>query len=274
MHPVLCPRCGADLSFFRPHQTRRYCGECGWNVAWVCEVEQKQNIPLLVALPVLVSILALFYGTRWPGVLVAFSLSSAFVVVAFFSLRKRRQRARDLAVSIGKKPGSDLSSLAPDSPPEQILARESDLRANPPRVSLHSPNPWIVWTARILLGLFVFVTARPLFAVEFRLEQFPGPWLYIGETGLALGLWALTLGFFNFKPLPARLLSAISLAKLVPAPDEMGTIFEYRDASGNFLRTRRHTNTGRLYHGTYIPVFYDKDNPAECIAACDLRYSS
>jgi hypothetical protein len=27
-----------------------------------------------------------------------------------------------------------------------------------------------------------------------------------------------------------------------------------------------------LYQGTFIPVFYDPENPASCSAACDLNY--
>jgi hypothetical protein len=67
----------------------------------------------------------------------------------------------------------------------------------------------------------------------------------------------------------------ISMAKVMPVLGRSTrgvALFEFHDVSGNLVRTERPSNTALLYQGTYIPVFYEPENPASCIAACDLNY--
>jgi hypothetical protein len=93
------------------------------------------------------------------------------------------------------------------------------------------------------------------------LQGFPGPALYLFETLLAVGLWFLIFKTFRqVHPVEVVTKGDISMARVIPVPD----------VSGNPVRTERPSNVGLLYSGSYIPVFYNRENPARCIGAWDL----
>jgi hypothetical protein len=48
--------------------------------------------------------------------------------------------------------------------------------------------------------------------------------------------------------------------------------FEFCDAAGNLVRAQRANHTGFLPQGTYMPIFYDAQNPSNCVPACALNY--
>ncbi len=131
-----------------------------------------------------------------------------------------------------------------------------------------------MWIASILPLTLFYVSVRPLFNTEYRLERFHGPGLYLIETLLAVGLWFFIYKTFRqVRPVELVTKGDISMAKVIPVLDPTSgrrVMFEFRDVSGNPVRTERPSNVGLLYSGTYIPVFYDRENPAKCIAACDL----
>jgi len=278
MYPVLCPRCGIGVSYFRRDGVGPYCGECGWNLDWISEIPRKQNwfsLTAILAFPLLISILALVvYGASLRGALLAFGVSSIMAALGFFGETKQRRRAETLLNTVAKKHGADLSSSAPDAPPDKVLACEDSLRAGPRHVRFRSSNRVVMWVARILPLILFYASVRPLYNTEYRLERFPGPGIYLIETLLAVGLWFLISRTFR-QVYPVELVSKgdISMAKVIPVPNRTSrrnVIFEFRDVSGNLVRTECASNVGLLYSGTYIPVFYDRESPTRCIAACDL----
>jgi hypothetical protein len=109
---------------------------------------------------------------------------------------------------------------------------------------------------------------------EYRLRGFPGPALYLFEILLAVGLWLLIFKTLRqVHPVGVVTKGDISMARVIPVPDPASrrkVIFQFRDVSGNPVQTERPSNVGLLYSGIYIPVFYDRENPARCIGACDL----
>lgn len=279
MHPVLCPRCGIGVSYFRRERVGPYCGECGWNLGWVSAISRRPNwffLKALLACGLLIPIQTLTREISWPGAALEFGVLSSVAALLYLGLTKQRKRAENLVNTIAQKQGADLSSNSPNDPPEKVLACEESLRASPPKVIFYSLKRTVVWLARILPVILVYVAARPLFYAGYRLEGFRGPTLYLVQTLLALGLWFFLSMVVKQKPLPAQLLKGgISMAKIMPVPGRSSrgvALFEFHDVSGNLVRSERPSNTGLLYQGTYVPVFYDAENPERCIAACDLNY--
>jgi hypothetical protein len=127
----------------------------------------------------------------------------------------------------------------------------------------------VMWIASILPLTVFYASVRPLFITEYRLDRFPGPWLYLFETLVGVGLWLLI--FKTFRQVhPVELVNGdISMARVIPVPDRMEAIFEFRDVRGTPVRTQRPSYAGHFYSGTYIPVFYHREDPEKCIAACD-----
>jgi hypothetical protein len=224
----------------------------------------------------LIPIQTLIHEISWRGAVLEFGVLSIIAALLFLGLTKQRKRAESLVSTIAQKQGADLSSHSPNDPPEKVLACEESLRASPPEVRFYFPNRTVVWLARILPLILVYLAARPLFYTGYRLEGFRGPTLYVVQTLLALGLWLFFSMVVKQQPLPVQLLKGgISMAKvmLVPGRSTRGVaLFEFHDVSGNLVRTERPSYTALLYQGTYIPVFYDPENPASCIAACNLNY--
>jgi hypothetical protein len=277
MYPVLCPRCGIGVSYFRRDQVGPYCGECGWNLDWVTQVSRKPDWFFLKASLVgifLITISAFMHAISWRGASFLFGIFCFTALLTLFGATKERRRAENLVNSVAQKHGADLSSNAPDVPPDRVLACEVSLRAGPTHVRFKSSNRVVMWIASILPLTLFCVSVRPLFNTEYRLERFPGPGLYLIEILLAVGLWFLIYKTFRqVHPVDLVTKGDISMAKVIPVPDlasRRGVMFEFRDVSGNLVRTERPSNVGLLYCGTYIPVFYDRENPARCIAACDL----
>jgi hypothetical protein len=274
MYPVLCPRCGIEVSYFRRDQRGPYCGECGWNLNSVTEYSRKPDrslIKISLACVLLMAIAALFHAISWRVASLYCGVLLVSSVLLRLGLARERGRAENLTNTVAQKHGADLSPNAPDAPPGRVLACEASLRAGPRHVRFKSSNRVITWTASILPLTILYSSVRPIFITEYRLGRFPGPWLYILETLAGVGLWFLI--FKTFRQVhPMELVNKwdISMARVISVPDRMEAIFEFRDVRGALTRTRRHTYAGRLYSGTYIPVFYDCRNPAKCVAACNL----
>jgi|SRR5580704_7928102 hypothetical protein len=281
MHPVLCPRCGIGVSYFRRERVGPYCGECGWNLDWVSTISRRPNwffLKALLACGLLIPTQTLTHEISWRGAVLEFGVLSIIAAFLYLGLTKQRKRAENLVNRIAQKQGADLSSNSPNDPPERVLACEESLRANPPKVRFYFPNRTVVLLARILPLILVYLAARPLFYTGYRLDGFRGPMLYLIQALLALGLWLFFSMVVKQRQLPVQLLKGgISMAKIMPVPGRSSrgvAFFEFLDASGHQVRTERPSNMSLLYQGTYVPVFYDPENPASCIAACDLNYEA
>ena len=134
----------------------------------------------------------------------------------------------------------------------------------------------VIWLARVLPVLLGYVSLRALFNAEHRVEPFHGPALYLVVTLLAVGLWFLIPMALKREPHLGLLTKGeISMARVIPVSGRnirRRVILEFRDVFGNPVRTECTSNMGLLQAGTYIPIFYDRENPERCIAACDLNH--
>jgi hypothetical protein len=279
--PVLCPRCGVSVSFFRKDGFSPYCAECGWNLDFVSKVtrDRRRLVPIFFGLPFLIALAARVYGASLRGTLITFMVVIVLAAFAYARARKLSQRACGLVDLIARKPGADISSNAPDESPAKVLACEAALRASPPKVGFGRFSPMFIlfiWILRIFPAALVFLTLRSLFDVGYRLPSSPGPGLYVAQTLLALGLWLFFLWIARPRPpLPTQALQgAISMARVCwTKPPELGTVaYEFRDLDGRLLRTARPSNLGSIYSGTYVPVFYDPADSSNCFAAFDVVY--
>jgi len=276
MYPVLCPRCGIGVSYFRRDYIGPYCGECGWNLNSVTEYSRKPDrslIKISLACVLLMAIAALFHAISWRVASLYCGVLLVSSVLLHLGLARERGRAENLTNTVAQKHGADLSPNAPDAPPGRVLACEASLRAGPRHVRFKSSNRVITWTASILPLTILYSSVRPIFITEYRLDRFPGAWLYLFETLLGVGLWFLIFKVFRqVHPVEIVNNGDISLAKVIPGPDpnrRMEVIFEFRDVRGAPVRTQRRSYAGHFYSGTYLPVFYDREDPKRCIAACD-----
>jgi uncharacterized protein (DUF983 family) len=283
MYPVLCPRCGIGVSYFRRDHVGPYCGECGWNLDLVSEYSRKQDwsfIKMSLAWVLLIAISALLYAIswRWPSFLCG--ALCVLTPLIFFAATKERSRAENLVNTVARKPGADLFSNAPDAPPGKVLACEVSLRAGPRYVRFKSSNRVVMWIASILPLTVFYASARPLFITEYRLDRFPGPWLYLFETLPGVRLWLLI--FKTFRQVhPVELVNNgdISTARVIPVPDRTEAIFEFLDIRalrfGRSVPARRGISTlaptfqsfttGRIRKNASRPVTSIVSSP--CLAA-------
>jgi hypothetical protein len=276
MYAVLCPRCGIGVSYFRRDHIGPYCGECGWNLDLVSEYSRKQDWRFLKTYLICVAFIGVSVLMRAASLRLALILCGILcpmAVLTFLGQTKERRRAENLVNTVAQKHGTDLSSNAPDAPPDRVLACEVSLRAGPRHVRFKSSARMVMWVASILPLTILYSSVRPIFITEYRLDRFPGPWLYLFETMLGVGLWFLIFKMFRqVHPVEIVNNEDISLAKVTPGPDpnrRMEVIFEFRDVRGAPVRTQRRSYAGHFYSGTYLPVFYHREDPKKCIAACD-----
>lgn len=276
MYPVLCPRCGLDVCYFRADRTGPYCGECGWNLDSVSEPRLKDRslLPITLSLPPLVTIMTLVYGGSWRRALLLFGASSVLATLAFFAGKKQLKRMQSLVTAVSQKRDANLSSDTQEASPTRVLAYEEFLRQCPRQLRPLGTNPVAIWIMYIVFGLLLFVSVRPLFSATYRLRQFQSPALYALESTFVIGMWYLFWKASRQEPpLEVQLDGEICLARVVPATTIRGrATYEFWTASGNLVRVDRRSNTGALYTGTFIPVYYDRDDPTNCFGACDLLY--
>jgi hypothetical protein len=282
--PVLCPRCGLDICYFEKGQIGPYCASCGWNLDFVsrARLNNTSGFWAVRSLPALFALLALLQSASWRSVLLTFAISSLLAVIGEFVGRKNLKRMANIVAAVSEKPGADLSSNAPDAPPDKVLAREVSLRLGPRHVRFKSSARVVMWIASILPTTILYSSVRPIFITEYRLDRFPGPWLYLFETLIGVALWFLIFETFRVEH-PVELVTKgdISMAKVIPDHDpgrRMEVIFEFRDVCGSPVRALRHSYAGHFHSGTYLPVFYRREDPEKCLAACDpdceLTFSS
>src|SRR6266567_3205543 len=111
MYPVLCPRCGIGVSYFRKDRVGPYCGECGWNLEWVSQVSRKPDwffLKAILACILLIAISALMHAISWRGASFLCGTFCAMTLLTFFGATKERRRAENLVNTVAQKQGADL----------------------------------------------------------------------------------------------------------------------------------------------------------------------
>jgi hypothetical protein len=281
MYAPLCPRCGLPVAYFRGNVSRAYCGECGWNLNEVSGSFRKQDaffVWIVAGFSVLIAIPALLHGISWRGVLILFGVPGTIAALGLFGNTKTRTRVDNLLYAVAKKPGADLSSATPETMPAKIITYVESLRSlpRPRQTRLNSITRTVIWLARLLpvfLGYFAF---RSLFFPADRFGNFPGSALYLLTALFAIGLWFLIpIQLKNDPRLGLLIDGEIAMGRITPVSRwQQGTkvAFEFHDAVGNLARAQGANHTGYLLEGTYVPVFYDTQNPANCVPACGLNY--
>lgn len=193
MYPVLCPRCGLEVCYFRADRTGPYCGECGWNLDSVSELRLKDHSLFLItlSLPPLVTILTLIYGDSWRWALLLFGVSSVLATLAFFAGKKQLKRMHGLVTVVSQKRGANLSSDTQEAPPTRVLAYEEFLRQCPRQLRPLGTNPVAIWIMHVVFGLLLFMSSRPLFSTTYRLQHFSGTRTL--HSGKRFGHWPVVL---------------------------------------------------------------------------------
>jgi hypothetical protein len=274
--PVLCPRCGLDICYFVAGETSPYCAGCGWNLGRVSKPRLTNPVGFLAirSLPVLLTIVGLLGSATRRSVLLIFGTSSVLAILGELAARKNLKRMTGIVRAVSQKPGADLSSAIPATRPARVVAYEAQLRRH--RRDLRPiAKCWIaIWSVHVIFAALLFIPARPLFSAAYRLQDFPGPALYVLECAVIGGLWYFFWNMFRLRrPQRVQLSGEISLARVVPEKTTRGTAnYEFQAVSGKLWQVTRSSNVGVLYCGTYIPVFYDRDDPTNCFGACDLSY--
>ena len=274
--PVLCPRCGLDICYFIAGGTSPYCAGCGWNLDRVSKPRLTNPMGFLAirSLPVLLTIIALLESASRRSVFLIFGISSALAILGEFGIRKNLKRMTSVVKTVSQKPGADLSSATPVTRPARVVAYEEQLRRHP-RELRPIGKRWIAtWSVHVIFAALLFIPVRPLFSAAYRLQDFQGPALYVLECAVIGGLWYFFWNLFRLRaPQKVQLSGEISAGRVVPEKTTMGTAtYEFQTVSGKLWQVTRSSNVGVLYGGTYIPVFYDRDDPTNCFGACDLNY--
>jgi hypothetical protein len=106
--------------------------------------------------------------------------------------------------------------------------------------------------------------------------KFYGPTLYLVEALLAIGLWFLIpIQLKKESRLDLLIDGEIAMGRITPVSRwQLGTkvAFEFHDIIGNLVRAQGANHTGCLLEGTCVPVFYDAQNPTNCVPACALNH--
>jgi uncharacterized protein (DUF983 family) len=281
MYVSLCPRCGLPVVYFGRESSRPYCRECGWNLNLVTAGFRKQDhffVWMIVGIGLLIAIHASLHGITWRTFLLLYGTLGVISALGFFVKKKTTTRVENLLNAVASRPDADLSSAAPEIMPAKVITYVKALRSlpRPRQTQLNSLSRSVIWMFRVIPVFLGYQAVHSLVSPANRLEKFPGPGLYLLEALLAIGLWYLLP--FRFKKEPRLTLltnGEIAMGRITPVSrwqQRMKVAFEFHDTIGNLVRAQGANHTGYLLEGTYVPVFYDAQIPANCVPACALNY--
>ena len=280
MDAPVCPRCGFTVVFWIAGRLP-FCAECGWNFEDASKSFHKNGHHaawIVGALPFLVGVLLLRRPATWWAALTLFGIAGAFVVLVASTGFRGNRRLETLRDAIKRKPGSDLSSAAPAELPVRAVAYGESPRSLPrPRsVRLTSQTRAAIWVLRVI----------PVFLAYWALHDLLFPTRPIGMmSSPGVSAMLLLIGILAWFLLPRQLgrearlplLAAgeIAIARMTKSSSRFpgrGVIFQFRGLDGRLVEGRGPNHTEYRLDGTYIPVFYDVQNPANCVPSCALNY--
>jgi hypothetical protein len=281
MDAPLCPRCGADTSWFAGAARLPYCNDCGWNLDEVYQGHQKHDRLfswLICGFAVLICIPVIIHNPRRGILLLGGVLALAPLLILSVGRSKTTLRLKATREAVTQKPGSDLSSTAPIEMPPRVATYGEALRAipRPRQIRLIGVARAAIGMVRAIAGVLALVAIRDLLFPHQRITEFSDALLPIGLLFLAFLLWFLV-------PIPLRkelrrdllVNGEVVVARMAPIPPWWRgerISFEFRDANGRLIRGQSVNQGHAPAAGAYVPVFYDAQNPENCAPACALNY--
>jgi hypothetical protein len=270
----LCPRRGFAVVFWTAGHLP-FCAECGWNFEDVCESFRKNSRHaawIVGALPFLVGVRLLGHRANWSAALILFGIAGAVVALVASTRSRQNRRMEALRDAIERKPGSDLSSKSPAELPARAATFGESLRSLPrPRpVRLVTQARAAIWMVRVIPLFLAYWALHDLIFPMRPIGMMSGPGISTILLLLSLFVWFLaprSLKRESHLPLLAAgevaMVRATTSSRRFPGA---GIRFQFR------VEGQGANHTEYRLDGTYIPVFYDAQNPANYVPSCALNY--
>ena len=280
MDAPLCPRCGFAVVFWTAGRLP-FCAECGWNFEDVCKSFRKNGRHaawIVGALPFLVGVRLLGHRANWSAALILFGIAGAVVALVASTRSRQNRRMEALRDAIERKPGSDLSSKSPAELPARAATFGESLRSLPrPRpVRLTPQTRATIWVLRVVPVFFAYWALHDLLFPRRPIGMVSGP---------AISALLLLMSVFAWFLLPRSLRRESRLLLLASGEVAIGRVttsarrfpgvgvsFRFRDLNGKLFEGQGANHSEYRLDGTYIPVFYAAQNPADCVPICALNY--
>jgi hypothetical protein len=278
-----CPLCHKPTSLA---YNQRYCPACGWNVEGAIGGIRSSLFMMPFGMLMFAGFIAfmifrMHFRNKYQ--IAIFCIVPVVGILAnYISIKRAMVRLQALPQTVRTTAKPDLAAERSGSATTEIAPSASDstlLRTSRPREIRMSASGKFGLTAAVLMALgFAVAIAFRAHAVWARTESFvrfhQGDWMLLG---FAVLLLLVPYGIWRGQVKECDLLEngEIAIARVTRqwTDDKSASIeCEYQDYTGQTRKYIGADNSGKLYQGMTVPVFYDRENPSRQVAYCSTLH--